>query len=90
MTPKALTSHKKTLHGLVVSDKMQLTAVVSVQRFVKHPKYKKFQKQTKRYKAHNPENKAKMGDTVTIEECRPMSKDKHFQIISITPASAGE
>ena len=90
MTTSTSTGHKKRLSGVVVSDKMQLTAVVAISRFVKHPKYKKFQTFTKRYKAHNPENKAKMGDSVTIEECRPMSKDKHFQIVEITPAVTGE
>ena len=90
MTPSNVLTHKKRLTGVVVSDKMQSTAVVLVSRFVKHAKYKKFQRLTKRFKAHNPENKAKMGDTVMIEECRPISKDKHFQIISITPLGSAE
>lgn len=73
---------KKTLQGKVVSDKMQNTAVVAVNRYVKHPKYKKYMKITKRYHAHNPGNTAREGDTVTIRSCRPLSKTKHFEIVS--------
>ena len=73
--------HKKTLRGVIVSDKMQDTAVVAVSRFVKHPKYKKYLKQTKRYHAHNPGNRAKEGAIVTIRSCRPLSKTKSFEII---------
>lgn len=72
---------KKTLHGTVVSDKMQDTAVVSVMRYVKHPKYKKYMRQTKRYHAHNPGNRAKEGEVVTIRSCRPLSKRKSFEIV---------
>ena len=72
---------KKTLNGVVVSDKMTNTAIVAVSRFVQHPKYKKYIKSTKRYAAHNPDNKAKEGDKVTIRSCRPMSKTKTFEII---------
>lgn len=72
---------KKVLKGKVVSDKMAKTVVVEVKRFVKHPKYGKFFNISKRYKAHDPESKAKLGDEVTICECRPISKDKHFEVI---------
>ena len=75
------TTQKKELRGTVVSDKMQDTAVVAVSRYVKHPKYKKYMKKTSKFKAHNPGNKAKEGDMVTIRSCRPLSKDKHFEII---------
>ena len=74
-------AHKKTLRGTVVSDKMQDTAVVAVGSYVKHPKYKKYQKRTKRYLANNPGNRAKMGEAVTIRSCRPLSKNKHFEIV---------
>ena len=74
-------AHKKTLRGIVVSDKMQDTAVVAVGSYVKHPKYKKYQKRTKRYLANNPGNRAKMGEAVTIRSCRPLSKNKHFEIV---------
>jgi len=69
------------LDGVLVSDKMQLTAVVSVTRFVKHPKYGKFIKISKRYKAENPDNTYKVGDRVRMQSCRPLSKDKHFTIM---------
>lgn len=73
---------KKTLRGTVVSAKMRDTVVVAVNRYVKHPKYKKYYKITKRYHAHNPGNVAQEGDTVTIRSCRPLSKLKHFEIIT--------
>jgi len=71
----------KTLRGTVVSDSMKDTAVVAVNRYVKHPKYKKYMKITKRYHAHNPGNLAKEGEVVTIRSCRPLSKTKHFEIV---------
>jgi small subunit ribosomal protein S17 len=73
--------HKKQLKGVVVSDKMQKTVVVSVVRFVKFPKYGKYIRKTKRYKAHDETNAYKMGDKVIIEETNPISKDKNFKII---------
>jgi small subunit ribosomal protein S17 len=79
---KTETVNKKVLTGVVVSDKMQKTVVVQVERFVKHPKYGKYQKSSKKYKAHNENNDVKVGDTVTIRECRPMSKDKHFEVVT--------
>jgi len=72
----------KTLEGVVVSDKMQSTAVVKVERFEKHPKYGKYVKTSKRYKAHNEGDEYKEGDKVIIKEVRPMSKTKSFKIIS--------
>jgi small subunit ribosomal protein S17 len=74
--------NSRTLIGVVVSDKMQETAVVAVTRFVKHPKYRKFMKLSKKYHAHNPKNAKKVGDTVTIAECRPLSKTKTFRIVA--------
>lgn len=73
---------RKQLKGVVVSDKMEKTVVVSVVNFVKHPKYGKYIRRTKKFKAHDPENKFKVGDVVVIEETRPISKDKHFKVIS--------
>jgi len=75
------TTQKKQFRGTVVSDKMQETAVVAVSRFVKHPKYKKYVKHTKKLACHNPGNKAKEGDVVTIRATRPLSKTKHFEIV---------
>lgn len=74
-------THRKTLKGTVVSDKMQKTVVVEVTSFVKHPKYGKYMKQSKKYKAHDEENTFKVGDKVNIEETRPISKDKTFKVI---------
>ncbi len=66
------------LKGVVVSDKMDKTVVVSVSRFIKHPLYGKFYKVNKKYKAHDESNKYKTGDKVEIIETRPISKDKKF------------
>jgi small subunit ribosomal protein S17 len=70
------------LSGTVASDKMKDTIVVTVERYVKHPKYHKFMKKTLRLKAHDAGNTKKIGDKVTIESCRPMSRDKAFKVIS--------
>ena len=72
---------KKRIKGVVVSDKMQKTIVVLTHRFVKHPKYGKFMRISKKYKAHDENNKHKIGDTVLIEETRPISKDKTFRVL---------
>ena len=77
-----VTTQRKSFSGVVVSDKMKDTVVVSVVRYVKHPKYKKYHKISKRYKAHNPGNTVHTGDKVTIRSCRPISKDKHFEVVS--------
>jgi small subunit ribosomal protein S17 len=76
--------HRKILKGVVISDKMQKTIVVEVTRFVKHPKYGKYQKQSKKYKVHDENNAYKTGDMVSIEETRPISKDKSFRVIGKT------
>ncbi len=81
MAKESTTKKIKVLRGTVVSDKMQDTAVVAVSRFVKHSKYKKYLKRTARIKAHNPGNRAKEGDIVSIRSTRPLSKDKHFEIV---------
>jgi small subunit ribosomal protein S17 len=75
------TTTRKKLTGTVVSDKMDKTVVVNVSRYVSHKKYGKFYKIDKRYKAHSENNEYKMGDSVIIEECRPLSKDKNFTVI---------
>lgn len=79
MTDK--TTKNKILKGVVVSDKMDKTVVVSVTRFVKHPKYKKYVKITKKFKAHDEDNSSKVGAQVSIKETRPMSKDKRFVVV---------
>lgn len=75
------TNKKKRLEGVVVSDKMKDTAVVRVDRYVKHLKYGKFYTKSKKFKADDKGNTKKIGDKVTIEECKPISKDKHFRIV---------
>ncbi len=79
---KEETKNSKTLSGTVVSAKMQKTVVVAVSRFEKHPKYGKYMKITKKYKAHDEEGKFKEGDKVLIQECRPISKDKTFKVVN--------
>ena len=69
------------LKGVVVSDKMDKTVIVSVSRFIKHPLYGKFYKVSKKYKAHDQENKYKVGDEVAIVETRPFSKGKFFKVV---------
>jgi len=73
--------NKKTLSGVVVSDKMQDTVVVRVDRYEKHPKYQKFVKKSKKYSAHNPGNTKKVGDKVEIIETKPISKTKKFKVV---------
>jgi small subunit ribosomal protein S17 len=72
---------EKTWKGVVTSDKMDKTVVVQVDRYVKHQKYKKYYTISKKYKAHDPENKAKIGDVVIIKETKPMSKGKRFAVV---------
>ena len=69
------------LRGVVVSDKMQKTIVVKVDRYVKHPKYGKYYTISKKYKAHDETNAHKVGDMVMIVESRPISKDKKFIVV---------
>lgn len=74
---------KRQLQGTVVSDKMMKTAVVAVSFERKHPKYLKYYTLTSRFKAHNENNEYKTGDVVTIEETRPLSKDKRWIIVGM-------
>lgn len=75
--------NKKTLQGTVVSNKMDKTVVVAIKRSSQHPLYKKIQRTTKRYKAHDPRNECQIGDMVNIMECRPLSKEKNFRVVQI-------
>jgi small subunit ribosomal protein S17 len=76
-------TNKRVFTGLVVSDKMDKTIVVSVARRKLHRLYKKYLTQTKKIKAHDENNEAHQGDTVRVIECRPMSKDKTWQLLEI-------
>ena len=74
---------KRSLEGTVVSDKMEKTVVVLVERQFGHSKYKKQIKRSARYKAHDAGNTAAVGDRVVIQECRPLSKDKRWMLKDI-------
>lgn len=71
----------KVLKGTVVASKMQDTCTVAVERYVMHPKYKKFMRRTKKFLVHDKGNEAKVGQTVEIRETRPLSKRKHFELV---------
>ncbi len=73
---------KKELTGIIVSDKMQKTAVVKVERIKEHPKYKRRYKVHKNYKAHVETGEYQIGDKVVIRETKPMSKDKKWEVVS--------
>ncbi len=74
---------RKTRVGIVVSDKMDKTIVVAIRDNVKHPLYKKIIKRTVRFKAHDENNTARIGDKVMIMETRPLSKDKNWRLVEI-------
>ena len=74
---------RKSRTGIVVSDKMEKTVVVAIERRVAHPVYGKMITRTKRLKAHDEQNSAKTGDTVRIVETRPLSKDKRWRVVEI-------
>lgn len=80
----AVRGHRKTRQGTVVSDKMDKTIVVQIDKLVMHPVYKKFVRQRVKYKVHDERNEARAGDTVLIEECRPMSRHKRWRMKAIT------
>lgn len=75
-------SKQRVLKGIVVSDKMQKTVVVEISRMKKDPKYKKYYRVTKGFKAHDEEGIYKTGDKVLIKETRPLSKDKRWIVVS--------
>lgn len=74
---------QRVIQGTVVSNKMEKTVVVTVERKKKHPLYHKVMSVTERYKAHDDDNSCKLGDVVRIVECRPMSKDKRWRVIEV-------
>jgi small subunit ribosomal protein S17 len=75
--------HRKTQVGVVVSDKMEKTVLVKVDRLVKHSVYSKYIKRSVKYKVHDEHNSSKVGDRVQIIECRPLSKDKRWSLKQI-------
>ena len=80
----------KVLQGVVVKAAMQDTCTVAIERYVKHPKYEKYLKSTKKYLVHDAGNTAKVGDKVAIREVKPISKRKHFTLASIVKAAIAE
>ncbi|OGG73267.1 30S ribosomal protein S17 [Candidatus Kaiserbacteria bacterium RIFCSPLOWO2_01_FULL_53_17] len=74
----------KILEGVVVKSAMKDTATVEVSRYEKHPKYEKYLRRTKKFLVHDVGNTAKVGDKVRIQETRPISKNKHFILLSIS------
>ena len=76
-------NERKTRIGKVVSDKMDKTVVVAVERLVQHPLYKKAVKKSVKFKAHDENNESHIGDTVEIMETRPLSKDKRWRVVEI-------
>ncbi len=81
---------RRVLQGTVVSDANDKTVTVRVERRVMHPVYKKFIVQSKKYAAHDERNRFKVGDTVRIRECRPLSKSKRWEVIYPDTAAARE
>ncbi|MDR3020913.1 MAG: 30S ribosomal protein S17 [Treponema sp.] len=83
MTAEKARSGKKEFIGIVKSDKMEKTIVVSVETLTLHPLYKKYVKRVKKVKAHDEKNDAKIGDRVRVIECRPISKEKCWKLVEI-------
>lgn len=84
------TSERRTVRGTVVSDAMDKTIVVRIERLVMHPRYKKFVRKFTKYYAHDEENQAKSGDTVEISQTRPMSKKKRWRLREVVTAAPRE
>lgn len=76
-------TNKKTLVGKVISNKMDKTIVVTIERTIKHPVYGKYIRRTSKCYAHDPENKCQIGDTVRIEESRPLSRNKRWHLVEV-------
>ena len=73
---------RRVLRGTVVSDKCDKTVIVRVERRFMHPLYKKYITRSKRYAAHDEDNRCKIGDQVSIRECRPLSRRKRFEVVA--------
>jgi small subunit ribosomal protein S17 len=80
---KAESKGKRTVIGRVVSDKMDKTVSVKIERLIKHPVYGKYIRRTTKVLAHDEGNECKSGDRVTISECRPVSKNKAWQVVGV-------
>lgn len=82
MSTEQKTSNGRVLRGKVVASKMTDTITVAVERYVKHPKYKKYLRRTKKFLVHDTGNTAKVGDVVDIKEVKPISKRKTFELVT--------
>ena len=76
-------SRKMELEGIVSSERMDKTVVVTIERLEKHPVFKKYIRRRRKFKAHDEKNECKAGDRVRIRECRPISKDKCWRVVQI-------
>jgi len=83
------TKVRRTVVGRVVSDKMDKTVSVAIERKIKHPTYGKYIRRTSKVLAHDESNDCKTGDRVAISECRPMSKNKSWQVVNVVEKAAG-
>ena len=81
---------KRVMQGTVVSDKMEKTVVVQIERRVQHPLYDKIIRLTKKYLAHDEENRFRVGDVVRIEECRPLSRKKRWVVMTSAVLNGGQ
>ena len=81
---------QRTITGRVVSDKMDKTVSVAIERLIKHPVYGKYIRRTTKILAHDAANECKPGDTVQISECRPISKNKSWSVVNVVARSAGK
>ena len=83
MTTATETKTLRTLTGRVVSNKMNTTIAVEISRLVKHPRYGKYIRRTTKLLAHDETNESRQGDTVTIAECRPLSRNKSWRLVAV-------
>ena len=81
---------RRTKVGRVVSDRMDKTIVISVERLRRHPIYKRVIRRSSKFKAHDQDNAARVGDTVRIEESRPLSREKRWRLVEVISRGAGE
>ncbi|WP_215842739.1 30S ribosomal protein S17 [Acidithiobacillus montserratensis] len=84
------TKNPRSLVGTVVSDRMDKTIVVLVERRIQHPLYKKYIRRSKKFHAHDADNACHIGDTVKIEECRPLSKTKSWRLVNVISVGISE
>ena len=80
---------ERSLMGRVISNKMDKTIVVLLERQIKHPLYGKYIKRSKKYHVHDENNECTTGDTVTFKECRPLSKSKHWTLLKVINRAVG-